>query len=182
MQLVNLQGKRFGRLIVLHRIDPPNHVKKNSVYWLCRCDCGKKKAIKGDNLKNGSTTSCGCWRKEKFLKHGLAVANDGKPDMVYSLWKGAQTRARKKGVPFEIGMEDIEVPEYCPALGIKLEQTDGLPGDCSPSLDRIIPELGYVPGNIMVISRRANVIKQNADWVEIRMVSDWLKSVVDGAS
>jgi len=58
MQKINLENKRFGRLLVQQRI--------GSV-WECICDCGTHKQVNGGNLTNGSTKSCGCLAKE--LKH-----------------------------------------------------------------------------------------------------------------
>ena len=86
----------------------------------------------------------------------------------------AKARAKRKGIPFTITHEDITIPEHCPVLGIKLE-----PGskycarDSSPSLDRIIPELGYVPGNVEVISNRANKLKNDATPEELRLVAEY---------
>jgi hypothetical protein len=45
------------------------------------------------------------------------------------------------------------------------------------SLDRIVPELGYVKGNIAVISNRANSLKSNATLEELERLCAWLKSV-----
>jgi hypothetical protein len=57
-------GKRFGRLIVTRRAEPPIHVAiRNRPYWLCKCDCGKQTTVLGINLRKGYTTSCGCARK-----------------------------------------------------------------------------------------------------------------------
>jgi hypothetical protein len=47
----------------------------------------------------------------------------------------------------------------------------------SPSLDRIVPELGYVEGNVVWISNRANILKRDATWEELQRVAEWLKSV-----
>jgi len=88
-----------------------------------------------------------------------------------TIYYSAQRRARKKGVPFEIEISDIVIPEYCPVLGIKLEVASGYAQDNSPSLDRIIPALGYVKGNILVISYKANTIKSNATVDELRKVA-----------
>jgi hypothetical protein len=55
-------------------------------------------------------------------------------------------------------------------LGIPLVMGDKYAHDNSPSLDRIIPELGYVKGNIMVISHKANTIKSNANIEELEKV------------
>lgn len=74
------------------------------------------------------------------------------------LLERARKRARMLGVPFEIGSEHVVIPEYCPVLGIPLK-IGGPRSDQSPSLDRIVPSRGYVPGNIRVISDRANRLK-----------------------
>lgn len=78
------------------------------------------------------------------------------------LLSAAKGRAKKNNIPFNIDVHDIIVPEFCPVLGLKLEVGVGACSDSSPSIDRIIPEIGYVKGNIRVISRRANRIKNDA--------------------
>ena len=78
------------------------------------------------------------------------------------LLSAAKTRAKQKGLPFNLEVGDVLVPTLCPALGIPLAIGSGMCSDNSPSIDRVIPELGYVKGNINVISRRANRIKNDA--------------------
>lgn len=80
-------------------------------------------------------------------------------DLPKHMWKAAKYRAKVKNIPFSITVEDIgPVPEKCPILGIELKS--GTKGSMdSPSLDRRIPSLGYVRGNIWVISSLANSIK-----------------------
>lgn len=89
------------------------------------------------------------------------------------LWVVAKERAKKQGVPFTILVSDIVIPELCPILGIRLER--GKQGFCetSPTLDKIIPGLGYVPDNVMVISFRANRIKSDASVEEMRKIVEW---------
>lgn len=85
------------------------------------------------------------------------------------MWTNARKRALERGIPFAITKEDIIVPEFCPYLGLKLERAvgKGAPQPNSPSLDRIVPELGYVPGNIRVISNQANTMKGAATREEL---------------
>lgn len=87
----------------------------------------------------------------------------------------ARSRAKAAGVPCTITVEDIVVPSHCPVLGIALARRLGRKGGCdqSPSLDRIVPELGYVPSNIVVVSRRANRIKNDATIEELEAVADF---------
>lgn len=75
------------------------------------------------------------------------------------LLHSAKTRAKKQNVPFNLEIEDIIIPKFCPVLGIELKISNNRANDNSPSLDKVIPELGYVKGNSFVISSRANLMK-----------------------
>ncbi len=103
----------------------------------------------------------------KDTTHGLAGTKRHK------MWAGAKKRAWIKGIPFSLVMSDMpEIPEVCPILSIKLkENCIAGPDDCSPSLDRIIPELGYVAGNVRVISNRANRIRSDANAHELMLIA-----------
>lgn len=68
----------------------------------------------------------------------------------------AKRRADALGLPFDLEEGDLTVPPVCPVLGIPLVAGDDTGRDCSPSLDRIVPELGYTRGNVIVVSNRAN--------------------------
>lgn len=96
----------------------------------------------------------------------------------YRLWAGAKSRATKGNYPFSISQEDVKELvfdlEYCPALGIKINWQASKLEDNSPTLDKIVPELGYVKNNIAVISNKANKIKTNASINEIGKVYCWL--------
>jgi hypothetical protein len=60
-------NKRFGRLIIIRRVEKPKHIKnKFAIYYLCKCDCGNETIICRSRLINGHTKSCGCYKKEKF--------------------------------------------------------------------------------------------------------------------
>lgn len=85
----------------------------------------------------------------------------------------ARLRAKKLGLPMDITYDDIKIPIYCPILGLKLERKEfGKSGSfqpCSPSLDKIDPKLGYVKGNIQIISMKANAMKYNATPQELEL-------------
>ena len=95
--------------------------------------------------------------------------------------RAAKNRARQYSINFSLQVEDIVIPEYCPILKIKLERKFGQPAghDASPSLDRIIPELGYIKGNVQVISRKANAMKSNATKKELKLFAEWVNSNYD---
>ncbi len=91
----------------------------------------------------------------------------------------ARSRATRDGIPFTITEDDFDIPEYCPIFRhLKLEFSSGRdsrPGNI-PSLDRINPSLGYVPGNVAVISLRANRIKNNATAQELLAIAEWINA------
>lgn len=94
---------------------------------------------------------------------------------------GAKIRARHLGVPFDLEWRDIVVPENCPALGIKLEPGDGVQIPASPSLDRLVPSLGYTKTNTRVISQAANIIKKDRSLSEMEAYAERLRSRLKNA-
>ncbi len=84
--------------------------------------------------------------------------------------KAARARALQKGLAFSLQELDLILPETCPVLGIKLVLGNPVQGPDSPSLDRIDNSKGYVPGNVRVISWRANNLKGDATLQELELV------------
>ena len=58
--IVEMEGKRFGRLIVLGI----NGKEGRAVTWKVKCDCGNIKVVRGGSLRSGKTRSCGCLLRE----------------------------------------------------------------------------------------------------------------------
>lgn len=57
----DLAGKQFGRLTAIEPTAP--HGKNASLMWVCKCECGGTAVVRGTDLVNGHTMSCGCYRK-----------------------------------------------------------------------------------------------------------------------
>ena len=97
---------------------------------------------------------------------------------VKSIKVNAHYRAKKKGYKSDLTIDylvDIFPKDFlCPALGIKMEWGNREEIHSSPSLDRIIPSKGYMKGNVVWISTRANAIKQDATPKEVMKVAKWL--------
>ena len=89
------------------------------------------------------------------------------------LHSAIKSRAKKEGIPFNIDVEDIVIPDKCPVLGIKLVRGQRGFCDTSPSVDKTIPNLGYVKGNIEVVSYRANKAKNNLSLEELVAIGKW---------
>jgi hypothetical protein len=89
-------------------------------------------------------------------------------------------RGRKLGMPATIRASDIEWPTHCPVLGIELDYTTLMGGrvvgnPANPSLDRFDNTKGYVPGNVFVVSFRANALKNNATADELEAVARYAR-------
>jgi len=102
----------------------------------------------------------------------------------YQLEKGILSRikyrAKKHNIPFNLTLDDIQIPDKCPVLNIPLATRNGHSGyfSDSPSIDRIIPKLGYVKGNIRIISNRANLLKNDATVAELELVLNDLRRLL----
>ncbi len=135
------------------------------------CDtCGKTFLFKGGLAHFNRNKNHYCSTDCQNIKHGLSRRNN--TDKRYDIWCGVKKRAKKNGTEFSLELADIPViPEYCPVLGIKIiaNKLAG-PLDSSPSLDRINPKLGYIKGNVRIISNRANRIKSDATLEELKLV------------
>lgn len=94
---IDLTGKTFGRLTVLKKLDK----RKNEWYWLCQCDCGTTKEVRGVSLREGKVRSCGCLKKESDKKpkgnakdllgqtfeHLTVIAREGSDHRGEALWR-----------------------------------------------------------------------------------------------
>ena len=107
------------------------------------------------------------WSKDYRQRH---------PERV--MYRAAKTRAKLKGIEFNIDYSDIVIPEKCPILGIDIvvQAGRGTKGGKpnSPSLDRIDNEKGYIKGNVQVISHFANSMKFTANKDQLLSFAKWV--------
>lgn len=148
-KLIDLTGKRFGRLIVIKKIGRVGH----DTAWECKCDCGNLHNARSGDLKCGNVSSCGCLRKEvaknKQYKHGLS---DKK---LYYVWKSMIRRCY-----------NTKESHYSSYGGRGIKVCDAWKSDCKPfyewalssgyaeglSIDRINVDGNYEPSNCQWIS------------------------------
>lgn len=107
-----------------------------------------------------------------------------KADPVKRLLAITKYRARKRDIPFGLTEDDLAIPRFCPVLGVPLYRAAGgrAQGPNSPTVDRIDPDKGYIKGNVMVISAKANQIKSNATPQELLQVACFYQEARHGAS
>lgn len=98
----------------------------------------------------------------------------------YYFLNNARYRAKQQNVPFDLKISDLRsmvIPEVCPYLGIPIIKGRGKSSENSPSLDKIIPEKGYVVGNVEFISSRANRLKNDGSLEELEAIVTRLRTL-----
>lgn len=108
--------------------------------------------------------------------------NKGDPNQELYLEKRAKYHSKKAnalrvGTEFSIDFSEIEWPTHCPVLGLALDYLSEGRQENSVSFDRIDPSKGYISGNVIVISWRANRIKNDGTPEEHRKIADFYEKV-----
>jgi hypothetical protein len=117
------------------------------------------------------------WR-QRNIEHARKQSNEWLvAHLEAHIWSRAKRGAKIRGLPFTIEVSDIHIPAVCPLLGIAIERKGTVRTDNSPSIDRIDSSLGYVKGNVWIVSWRANNIKTDATLEELELLVAGLKNV-----
>lgn len=92
------------------------------------------------------------------------------------MFRRAKQRAKERNIDFDLDKSDVVIPEFCPIMGVKLENHVGTSGGRpnSPALDRIDNSKGYVKGNVLVVSHLANMMKSSATKEELITFAEWV--------
>lgn len=95
--MIDLSGQRFGRLTVLCLGQKlPNGLST----WVCKCDCGKVKEVRGALLRKGTTRSCGCLGRESVAESNRRrrVCRDGE-ERLHNIWALMKYRCNTESSP-----------------------------------------------------------------------------------
>ena len=115
--------------------------------------------------------------RETLIKRSKTYAKENPKKILVS---SAKHRSARLGVPFSLVSSDILIPCLCPVLGVRLERSPEGFSESAPSLDRIVPELGYTKENIVVISKRANRLRNNGSAEQHVRIADWMEEFREG--
>lgn len=94
------------------------------------------------------------------------------------IFRAIRRKAKENGLGFDLELSDINIPDLCPLLEIPLKIGNGIKTDNSPSVDRINPKLGYVKGNVWIISDKANRMKNDGSPEEIFLLAKNIKKFI----
>ena len=113
------------------------------------------------------------YRKQKQDQYVKRWDRDWSGQKIIQLRAGA----KKKGLDFDIDASDIPLPERCPVFGTLLIKGVGRLGNNSPSVDRIDPSRGYIKGNVIVVSMKANSMKREATLDDLKRMVDFYEKL-----
>ncbi len=173
---IDLTGRRFTQLVVLERAEN----RKQSVMWMCRCDCGVVKPIQANALSAGAVRSCGCYKRDqasarKFhLIHGHT--SGGKWSAEFRAWSGMKTRCYNEKEPHyqDYGGRGIVVcQEWLHDFQAFLLDV-GLKPHPDMSLDRIDNDGHYEPGNVRWATKIQQARNRRAPRTARPVVGAWL--------
>jgi len=167
----DLTGNQFGRLAVLHVL--PARVN-GAIVWRCRCSCGVECDVSGAYLRGGTTTSCGCLRRELGRARGAKLnlrhgeGRNGKETPEYRCWSNMLSRCENAGHQLyaNYGARGITVCERWHTFELFLTDMGRRPSPIH-SIDRIDNTLGYEPGNC----RWATDVQQNRNTRSTRHIT-----------
>jgi hypothetical protein len=144
--------------------------------------CSKQKPIKDFYKHVGHSDGMSSFCKpcsNKKTRDSYRARRSTKEGHAKQIFDKRKRIAKYENIPFDITLEYMLslMVDTCPVLGIPLSwcKNSGKPTGDSPSIDKIIPEKGYVEGNVAWVSYRANSIKSDANLSEIEAVVKYLQ-------
>ena len=141
-------GCRYGKLVVLNTFLFKEKSGQNSLRAICLCDCGKKKTVRVFSIKNGNTTSCGCFRFKLARNPRKARSPHEAKELLKAIWYSMKHRCSKPNSPrfHYYGGRGIQV---CQRWQDSFEDfvEDMGPKPKGYSIDRIDNDKGYSPEN-----------------------------------
>lgn len=150
-QLSDLLGVSFGRWTV---IDLAGTDRSQQQMCLCSCSCGTERPVRLSDLKSGKSASCGCVSAEKAslnppsLRHGHR--SDGKSSPTYTIWREIVRRCTDEGARSYVhhGAQGVTIADEWLDFEVFLADVGEAPST-KHTLERVDPELGYEPGNVV---------------------------------
>ncbi|WJZ48247.1 endonuclease [Synechococcus phage DSL-LC02] len=168
-------AKEFG---IKHREENPNRYK---ICEECNYILNLNKFSLIEKWNPNSDTKNTCKKCSAKLNEKNRRDRDWKFDAKKILYSNAKQRAKKSNIEFTLTKEDIDIPDTCPVFGFPLRREGRETWMYAPSIDRIDNSKGYVKNNIIIVSRRANILKKDATIDELKKLAEYYEHLRDFA-
>lgn len=197
MKVAQIEGQRFGRLLVIERvIDKERSDKQHCTFWRCVCDCGNEVTVSLVHLKDGHTRSCGCLHDESAREH--STTHGMTKSRIHAVWNAMKGRCYNPNNPkyARYGGRGIKVcDEWLDFIGFYEWATsngyDDTLGSEDCTIDRIDNDGNYEPSNCRWTTAKvqANNMSRNVVLThngETHTASEWCaikcyqKRLIDG--
>jgi hypothetical protein len=149
------------------------------ICWKCKLEKPLENFARNKSKSSGRSAECKSCVKAYNIVHCATNAEYYKGvrkakrrhNLAWYLFLECRTRARRAQLTFNLEPSDIVIPELCPVFGFPLGTGSR---DASASVDRKDCTLGYVKGNVRVISYLANRMKSNATDTQLMQFAAWI--------
>ena len=173
-KIINMTGKKFNKLTVIKRVYP--NEKHGLARWLCKCDCGKEKIIRGTELRNGHIKSCGCLKKGNTNGRKLALGISSMRAIISHYKKEAEKSKREWNLT-ENQFKQL-TQSNCYYCGSK-PNNKFTAWKCNGSyiyngIDRVDSDKGYSITNVVSCCKTCNYAKNNLTILEFK---NWVKKI-----
>lgn len=139
-------------------------------------EIARKLNIKSNNVQ---------WHRERNLKlppNWLKINYNNQYDRIRGyIIRNLKCSAKRRNLDFNLQYTDLELPKYCPLLNIKLDYTNSFSGNNfnRATTDRIDNSKGYIKGNIIIISRLANAMKNEANFDQLELFAKNMQKIIN---
>jgi len=157
MWFIDLSGKRFGRLKVLHKLPSRSW---GSILWRCECDCGVLISVNGASLRYGRTLSCGCLMRELCSKANTRIGAARN-----KVWGMYRNHAHTLSLVFNLSTKQFDRfifgrCYYCNALPSRVSTSFAGKSVLCNGIDRVDSNLGYISCNCVSCCKVCNIMKR----------------------
>jgi hypothetical protein len=167
----DLTGKKFGRLIVIKRVE--NSTTDPHSQWQVQCDCGRISVVGSSNLTKGNTKSCGCLYQENLERlHEIRKQPRGHATR-HCLFLYYKQMAAKRSLLWALSESEFNILteqscHYCGISPSNLRKAyGGANGDYLYSgIDRMDNAQGYLKENCVPCCKDCNRAKRDMLYVK----------------